>query len=73
VSGQMETFTLWQCTDGSITFVAGGNPPQFADGTLEDPEAALLWRCEAVSRNDACRQLHEHMGWEPYRPMEGQS
>lgn len=28
------------------------------------------WEVEADSWEEACTKLHEHMGWEPYQPME---
>ena len=36
-------------------------------------EAKLIWTIEAETWNDAMRAFHDHMGWEPYKPMSDQS
>jgi hypothetical protein len=66
-------FTLWQNSDGSLTFLQGSGPPVFADGSPQDGTHRLLWQVQAGSYNEAMRKYHEHMGWEPYQPMRDES
>lgn len=66
---------------------AGDEPRCVAEHWYSDSESTLIpadesdgpgtdglsfcCRIEGESWEDCMRKYHEHMGWEPYRPMEG--
>jgi hypothetical protein len=59
----METYSLWSKDKGDeLTFIKGVSHPEIEGHKL-------LKTFEAISYNDAMRQYHEFMGWEPYKPM----
>jgi hypothetical protein len=35
----------------------------------QEDGAQLVWEVTAVGSNEAMAKYHEHMGWEPYKPM----
>ncbi|HAM01970.1 MAG TPA: hypothetical protein DCQ30_07040 [Acidimicrobiaceae bacterium] len=63
----MRRWELWEGPDLTHSFFASDN--QDARRLTEGEGAVKIWETEATSYNDAKRALHEHMGWEPYKPM----
>jgi hypothetical protein len=68
----MSTFEAWRDPEGESITLA---PPEEitrhrARGILSD-EAALLYRFEAATREEAHAIHALRMGWEPYRPVGG--
>jgi len=59
---------IWQSDDGVTFSTAEGIAEQLRNGTLA-PGARKIASITASSHNDAMRQYHEAMGWEPYKPM----
>jgi hypothetical protein len=57
---------LWQDND-SLSFFSQGDE---AMRRLLSPSALLIWSCDARSWAEAQTLKHEHLGWEPYKPME---
>lgn len=62
----MNTYSAWECDDGYV-FVQGEGPPVWADRTPMPGVLRLLHVIEAESWEEACREYHRRMGWEPYR------
>lgn len=61
------TYELWHSqTAGCHTFFPSGS----AAAEQLEPDAVLIWSTEAESWEDAQRQKHEFLGWEPYVPMD---
>ena len=59
-------YELWRSdSESSYTFIAAGHAEQ-AGGLPSD--AILIWTVEANTWEDARRQQHEFLGWEPYEP-----
>jgi hypothetical protein len=63
----MRIWELWEGPDGSHSFFPADDEKARRVGV--DPGAAKVWEVEAPSHNAAMRAFHEHMGWEPYKPM----
>jgi hypothetical protein len=62
-------YELWHSRDGQsdiYTLLAVGAS---RDRSLPEPDARVVWTVEADTWDDACRQQHEFLGWEPYKPM----
>ncbi|MEM7234015.1 MAG: hypothetical protein AAF517_17690 [Planctomycetota bacterium] len=57
----------WSEEEPSYSFFPESN--ESARG-LHPIDAQLVRTFEARSWEDACRQKHEFLGWEPYRPMD---
>lgn len=59
-------YELYQDED-SLSFFSQGDE---AMRRLLPPSALLIWSCDARSWIEAQTLKHEHLGWEPYKPME---
>jgi hypothetical protein len=60
-------YQLWVSERSQTFFLAGSEQPlQFA----REDEAVLTWEVEAESYNEAMTLYYEHMGWDPYVPMD---
>ena len=60
-------YELWQTDDTTITVIPFDHSQKaqlIADGAI------LQQTFEAIDFDDAMRQAHDYMGWEPYVPME---
>jgi len=65
----MPKYELWYSkTEHCHTMFPEGHPQKSA--LLLEDDATLQKVFEASDWNDACRQQHEYLGWEPYVPME---
>jgi hypothetical protein len=62
-------FTAWGPDGIADTLIRGEGPPLFADGTLMDPGARLIWTIEADSWEAACQRYHELQTARPCQPM----
>jgi hypothetical protein len=62
-------YELWHSRDGRAgiyTLVTVGSSR--GENALE-ADARLIRTFEAETWEDACRQKHEYLGWESYKPM----
>ena len=59
-------YELWEDGD-SVSFFAEDNE-SFRKSL--SPDAKLTWSCLAESWEQAQALKHEHLGWEPYKPLE---
>lgn len=68
------TWEVWQQSGHGITTsidTVGRRAVHLAGFDPDDPPPVLIWTFEANTFLEAMVLYHEHMGWEPYRPMDG--
>ena len=66
-------YELWHSREGSsdiYTLLATGEPRQAIKDVAFEADAKIIRTFEADTWEEACRQQHEYLGWEPYKPME---
>jgi len=64
-------YESWRDPDHyGLTFAPAFNIIKMKRQGLLDPQATLVYSCEADSWIEAMTKYHEAMGWEPYKPME---
>ncbi len=63
-------YTAWGVNGVPDTFIAGREPPKFANGTFEYDQSNFIWEVEAENWTEACKAYHKYRGWEPYIPMD---
>lgn len=64
-------YELWGTPDQtSLTFTGADAISEYKRQGVIEPEAEFIWAVEADSDNEAMALYHEHMGWEPYKPMQ---
>ena len=56
----------WSDSEGSYTFFADDNN---ATRAILPGDAVIDWHTEASSWAEAQTKMHEHLGWEAYKPM----
>lgn len=67
----MPTWELWKHDDGEAIEYGFGSDRQLILAAFDPADPAeLVWTIEAESYVEAMTLYHEHMGWEPYRPMD---
>jgi len=59
-------YELWQ-DEGTLSFFANGDDSM---RRLLSPAARLVWTCDACTWADAQALKHQHLGWEPYKPLD---
>ncbi len=59
-------YELWE-DESSLSFFAGGDESM---RRLLTSAARLVWSCDAHSWEEAQTLKHQHLGWEPYQPMQ---
>jgi len=63
-------YELWEGNDGEgSTFGPSDRITDMVDSGLLPSDAKMIWTCQARSWIEANEKYHEHMGWEPYKPM----
>ncbi len=62
----MQRYELWQDGEQLSFFPASHEGMR----RLLGPSAVKLWECEAASWEEAQALKHEHLGWEPYLPLQ---
>lgn len=64
-------YELWGTPDRtSLTFTGSDAIDEHKRQGAIEPEAEFIWAVDADTWNEAATLYHEHMGWEPYKPME---
>ena len=64
-------YELWGTPDRtSLTFTRADFVAIHKQQGAIELDAEFIWCVEADSDNEAMTFYHEHMGWEPYKPME---
>jgi hypothetical protein len=69
-------YELWHSREGSsdiYTLHAADKPRESVKGVALESDAKLIRIFDANTWEDACRQQHEFLGWEPYKPMQESS
>lgn len=61
-------YELWHSPSENSYSMFGANDDRSRH--LLEKDAVLLTTFDATSWEDACRQQHEYLGWEPYRPLD---
>jgi hypothetical protein len=62
-------YTAWGTDGRPSTLVPGEGPPRFANGEPMDEAAAMIWRIEADSWEEAMQRFYDLQGWGTYKPM----
>lgn len=63
----MKKYELWKDYDGcGYTFI----PFDHRQRSSLTKGSRLVWTCSARSWDEACKLKNEHLGFEPYKPME---
>lgn len=64
-------YELWGAPDRtSLLFTGADEIEDCKRQNMIEPESEFIRAIEADSDNEAMTSYHEHMGWEPYRPMD---
>ena len=59
---------LWHSIEGQCYSMFPEDTP--AEKRILEPDAELIHVIEADTYNEAAKQKHEYLGWEPYKPMD---
>jgi len=57
---------LWKYGDGLSTFCLAGKHGDDARKNIVEPDAELVWTCDANSHFEAMTKYYEYMGWGEY-------
>ncbi|OPZ36148.1 MAG: hypothetical protein BWY99_02081 [Synergistetes bacterium ADurb.BinA166] len=65
-----EKYELWEAKkEGEATALSFFPESNGSARALLEPEAVLIWTCEAPSRAEACKKRNKFLGWAPYVEM----
>jgi hypothetical protein len=66
----VEKYELWEAKkEGEATSLSFFPESNCSARALLEPEAVLIWTCEATSWTEACTKRNEFLGWAPYVEM----
>lgn len=61
-------YTAWGIEERPDTLIEGVGPPSFANGTVIEPDAKLIWTIEASCWDEAMYEYYKLQGWGEYVP-----
>lgn len=63
-------YELWQSTSRRVNTYTLLRAGDLQNQALLESGAKVIWKFDADNWEKACRKQHEHLGWEPYKPID---